>query len=121
MHTSSTYNLDLNDLRYMLKIGCSKEERSLPQEISISINIEFSSPPLGCEDDNIKNTICYDNLSKEIENFIKLKEYQLIENLCYELHKYLKDKLKSKITVSILKKPALMINLIGGAKFTISG
>ena len=105
----------------MLKIGYSKEERSTAQEISININIAFINPPAGCINDQLSNTICYYTLSQDIENFVKQKEYQLIENLCHELHQYLKSKLNQKITVSILKKPSMMHNLIGGAKFTISG
>jgi dihydroneopterin aldolase len=82
--------LEIKQLMVKAFIGVEEYERLAPIELELNITITFANLPVGCSSDDIKNTICYDNLSKKIIEFCAGKHFHLIEYLCGSLHEYLK-------------------------------
>ena len=104
-------NLQINELKVPVSLGITKDERSVKQEIKVSISISLSQTPIGCINDNIESTICYDNLCMKIKKICTEKPYNLIEHLCHTLLDKIsleinnkKDNYKAKIKVSVIKK-----------------
>jgi dihydroneopterin aldolase len=83
--------LILNGLRQSVRLGCEADERQVPQFVRFDIRIRFESRPLGCVSDNLKDTICYAQLSDCIQKVCRLTEYRLIERLCWDTYVAVKE------------------------------
>lgn len=118
MHTLRT-SLELQDLRFKILIGCNDEEKILQQEIQVYIKIFFSKEPIGCQSDDINDTVCYDQVASTIRDICNLKHYHLIEHLGWRIYKEIKKKYPFKITIKINKLNPPIHELKGGAIFTI--
>jgi dihydroneopterin aldolase len=103
------YALVLEKLTIPVRLGCSEEERSLPQMVIINLKIFFSEKPKECESDNLNDAICYDKLSKSIQKFCADKTFNLIESLGYQIYQLLKQQLPEKIKFSlqVIKNPPI--------------
>lgn len=113
--------LSINDLVVPVRIGVTEEERSKPQDISLSIKLTFNKLPNGVFTDNINDTICYHRLCDEISAFLKEKEFSLIEKLCGDLYNLLrKNNLFSSIALNVSKKPNIH-GLRGCVSMELSG
>lgn len=55
-------NLSITHLRLWLHLGCSEEEKFLPQPVAIDIEVEFSKCPEGAFSDRPDEVICYASL-----------------------------------------------------------
>ena len=119
MQTKKSSQLELKDLLLNLHLGITKQEQLNKQPVYIDISIENNTPPLGCETDNIKNTLCYDELCKQITDNCSPKTYNLIEHLCQDIIDIISTKAQSnaKICVSVKKSPP--IENLALAKFSI--
>lgn len=95
--------LEVKQLMVKTFIGVEEYERLEPKELELNIAIIFSALPQGCSSDDIKNTICYDNLSRMIIEFCAGKHFHLIEYLCASLHEYLKKNLLNQQDVLSLE------------------
>jgi len=103
------YNLSLEDLTIPVKLGCSDEERRLPQTVIINLLLIYADFPVECKSDNIKDAVCYDTVTKLIQEFCAKKQFHLIEHLGYELHNMLKESINKdvKIELSVSKRPPI--------------
>ena len=95
--------LALEGLSASVRLGYTEKERETPQNIIIDLAIIFNMPPQACHNDKLDKTICYDQLSKDIQDFLDHRSFSLIEHLGYELHHFLKNKTKENIKLSIKK------------------
>jgi dihydroneopterin aldolase len=114
--------LNIKDLRSNVILGVRAKERSESQEITINIKIEYLSIPKGCFDDNVKHTICYDELCTIVIGVSKSKAYKLIEHMAFEIMEALKNKLGAiyqEISVEVVKLSPPIVALKGGASFVL--
>lgn len=112
--------LEINRLMLPIHIGTTEQERMISQDIEFNITIIFLSLPKACESLNVDDTVCYGILTQNIIDFCKDKHFFLIEQLCYELYKYLQQiiKIDSQIKLKICKRPPIE-QIIGNSCFTI--
>lgn len=113
--------LEIQQLRLKLYFGVGEEERTSLQEIDLNITINFNEPPKSCKSDDINDALCYDKLTKKIQQFCSKKEFHLIENLSFELHNYIRKNFlepKDKIKLQVCKHPPIE-NIKGQCCFTV--
>ena len=70
--------LYMNDMRFQLHIGATDAERMTKQTISITVGMEAELRNAGATDD-LKRTINYSDLYREIKALVEGKEFRLIE------------------------------------------
>ncbi|TVQ80811.1 MAG: dihydroneopterin aldolase [Bradymonadales bacterium] len=116
------YTLKLEALDLKVRLGCSREEQSLPQDLRIQVELHFEKEPKACRTDQISDTICYDEMSKQIAACVAEKPYHLIEHLAWGVFHRLKASLPptSKICLSVRKLHLPIEFQTGGASFEIS-
>ena len=118
MKTQILSQLDLKDLLLHIHLGITKQEQHNKQPVNIDISIKNTTPPLGCVNDNINNTLCYDKICSLISEKSSSKTYNLIEHLCQDildlLTKHIKDyylqnnlEFNTEISVKIKKSPPI--------------
>ncbi len=113
--------LTINSLVVPVKVGVTEAERKKPQNISVDIKIQFARLPVGCDTDNINDTVCYDSLCSEIMTFLKGGEFKLIEKIAADIYKIIeKNGEFLNILVSVKKKP-LIDGLEGFVAMDLSG
>jgi FolB domain-containing protein len=120
--------LNIRDLRSNVILGVKPKERSESQEISINIKIDYASLPKGCVDDNVKHTICYDELCSIVIEVSKNKSYKLIEHMSFvilesikEFFHHAKKEIKyNEIAIEVIKLSPPIFALKNGASFIIT-
>jgi 7,8-dihydroneopterin aldolase/epimerase/oxygenase len=120
MYISSS--LKLNELIVQIKLGISEQEREVPQNVHIGIELKFNTPPKACITDNIEDTVCYSKIAKKIIGTCQDKEYQLIEFLCQEVFSLIRSDLESstKIKISITKLNPPIVGIATSVNFEYS-
>jgi hypothetical protein len=113
--------LSLNELRLLVRLGCSAEERQVPQYVSFNIEIRFATLPPGCESDSLQETVCYSKISQQIKTICERQEYQLIEKLGWNVYQELRETLPKDVLLWIRanKEHPPVAHLEGGAAFSI--
>ncbi|NIY58932.1 dihydroneopterin aldolase, partial [Francisella orientalis] len=100
-------------------LGCSEEERSHKQMITLDLELEFSQNYNASNSDNLKETICYYTLRNNIQRFCDNISCNLIEYLAKQIYLFIGEKYRD-ITIKYLKlnkKPP--VSQIGSASFII--
>src|SRR5690348_13078296 len=112
--------LAISGYKIPVKIGWSQEERQVPQAVQFDVRLRFKKIPTGCHTDQLKDTVCYFQLSERIKELCQLQEFHLVEKLAFETFQLLKrnlsDTAELQLTVTKLHPP--MENLSNGASFT---
>lgn len=111
-------SLRLKDIRLMMYIGHLPPEREKPQAISIDVDIDFESPPFACDNDQLEDTLCYDQLIAGIQIFCEASRFQLLEHCAAKLYGHVKAQLTSKdvVMVRVTKCDPPIAVLRGGAQ-----
>ncbi len=111
--------LSIGSLTLPVHLGCSSEERSVLQEVGLSIEMEFPATPSGEETDCLEDTLCYGEVCETLRNFVNGREFHLIEKMARECLSVLKEKHHSmKIRLTLHKKQPPVKGLKGGVKYT---
>lgn len=113
--------LEIKQLRLSITLGVGALERAELQEVDFNIRIKFSYIPKGCASDKIDDALCYDKLSKAIDNFCKNNQFHLIEHLSFALHKYIKANYlnsEDKLMLQVCKLPPVEV-IKGQCCFTV--
>ena len=115
-------SLTIRDARLMVHLGHTDEERRVPQEISIDLQINFKSPPKACQSDELADTFCYDVLLTSMRDYVDGKEFRLIEKLGQELFDFVVTKTDGPdhIQLRINKINPPMERVFGGVQFSLS-
>lgn len=115
-------SLSLQGLRFQVHLGCSAEERSIPQFVRFDLEVYFLEPPSGCISDQLSETICYAVLSEKLRTLCSGREYQLIEKLGWDAYQSLRKYLPASVGLKLraIKETPPIDELTGGAVFTIS-
>lgn len=117
-------NLLISDLRLWVHLGCSAEEKSSPQLVSIDVDFTFKSPPLGLTTDQLKDTICYLEVVQNIQSLVQSKQFNLIEHLTHEIYRAInnlllrKKHIISSVKVTTHKTAPPVPGVHGGVFFT---
>lgn len=105
--------LILEKLNLRVRLGCSTEEQSSPQWVSVKIKLCFSRLPEGCFNDKLHDTLCYVALSDALQKFCDEHTFKLIEALTYQLYQFTRNKIseikneKIDISLYVTKNPNL--------------
>ncbi len=116
--------LSIKDLRLWVHLGCSPEERTNPQPISITLKLYFTKLPKGTITDVLTDTVCYFQITKLVEEIIAGRNFNLIEHLAHTIHEAVHKYLNSlehgdatlKVIVNKLSPP--VPNVLGGVSFS---
>ena len=99
-------DLTLNQISLLVHLGWGEEEREVPQKIWVDISIQFSSLPVGCQTDELSDTVCYATLAKSLKKFCENRSFKLIEHLTHEIYTMVKKEVHSlPISVTLTKFP----------------
>ena len=97
----------INNLRMNAVIGCNEDERNGRQPLSISVGISFDTWNAAATDD-LRNTIDYDSLSREITAMAENSEFRLVETLAQHVADIvLADRRVLAVEVDVVKPGAL--------------
>jgi 7,8-dihydroneopterin aldolase/epimerase/oxygenase len=118
--SENLHTLRLNDLSLQVKLGCTVEERTRPQEVRVSVELQFDGSPKGIFSDALEDTICYAEVCKVIKERCERREFQLIERLAFEAlaaaQEIVRD--RAKISLSAHKVRPPVEGLLGGVIYT---
>jgi FolB domain-containing protein len=84
--TNFLCKLVIKELNLSVRLGCRPHEKEKDQIVSVNIEIYLQDMPLGGYTDDIENVICYSELSKYIQNFVKGKSFNLVEKFSNDIH-----------------------------------
>lgn len=115
--------ISLDDLMLKVNLGVSDEEMEKPQDAKVSFKIYFKRPPLACETDNVKDTVCYFKLSNIITEYCSKNKFRLLENMCMQLYRAVRAEIENtdtKIWIKAEKCHPPVANLAGTTAFEYS-
>jgi len=101
--------LKLSNVRMMVHLGLTTEERQQPQAVDVDCHLVFAVPPKACETDSITDTYCYAKLANIIRETCEEKSFCMIEHLAQQIFQAIKTTLSQDcqlcIKVTKLKPP----------------
>ena len=80
------FAIEVRAARLAVRLGCTAEERRLPQEVDLDFRIRFAEAPPGCRTDRLEDTVCYAGLVEKARAFVETREFSLMERLAEDLH-----------------------------------
>jgi D-erythro-7,8-dihydroneopterin triphosphate epimerase len=99
--------IQIKNLRLRTVVGVYSWERKELQDIIINVSIEFDGSKASCSD-NIKETIDYKTMKKEIVSAVESSSFQLLESLSnHILELIMRNTLVNRACVEIDKPHAL--------------
>jgi dihydroneopterin aldolase len=115
-------SIEIHDLKLKVRLGCEKEERTIPQFVSFDAEVRFKHAPRGCLTDQLEDTVCYADLCSKIRLLCEGTEYHLIEKLAWEAYGAIKEILPetTELKVKVTKEKPPVRDLHGGSIFIIS-
>jgi len=96
-----TSTLKVHGLRLMVRLGCTEEERRIAQPVEWNLEMSWNNLPIASESDDLRDTICYDELTKIIASVCQAGDYKLIEHLAYKALQNMRPQLKSLARVFV--------------------
>ncbi len=112
--------LRIGDLTLNVKLGCTAEERAVPQEVRLSVEIRFPLLPSGSFSDSLDETVCYAQVSRVLKEHCETREFKLIERIGVEGYSLLKELTKHQnleISLQVHKVRPPVQDLQGGSHF----
>ena len=73
--------LEFSSARMRVCIGCTAEERAVPQDVDLDVAIRFAAPPRACETDQLTDTVNYSDLIMAARDLCAKREFKLVEQL----------------------------------------
>ena len=116
-----SFTLKILDFQIWVHLGCMPEEQKVPQEVRVSVEIEFNSRPLACQTDSLSDTICYAALSDAIQQACKGVYFKTIEKLGWDCLEALQETTRSgkSVFLKVHKMKPPIDHLLGGSVFEI--
>lgn len=111
--------LYIKQLSLFVYLGRSSVERRTLQEIRFSIEMEFPETPKAETTDSFKDTLCYKEVCETLRNFVKGRQFHLIEKLAGESLFVLRKKhpsIRFRLTLHKINPPVK--GLKGGVSYT---
>jgi len=119
-HKPKVCALRIDDLSLQVQLGCTAEERAVPQEVRLSVEMKFAQIPQASFSDSLIETVCYAQISHVLKEHCETRSFQLIERIgaeCFSLLKELTRKQSVEICLHVHKVRPPVQNLIGGSHF----
>jgi len=91
--------LTINKLLVMVKLGTTEEEREVPQPVEIDITFFFPNLPDECMRDTSEPSLCYKDISDNVQDFAEKNEFKLIEYFAYQVFLFLRNFIPEKVGV----------------------
>ena len=83
--------LEFRGARLDVRLGCSAEERAVPQAVDLDLAVRFAELPSACETDKLEGTVCYADLIHAARDACAGREFRLVERLAHELYALRKE------------------------------
>lgn len=90
-------------LRLWLSLGCSPEERAVPQPVDIDVRIKFFQELPGCSSDHLHDVLCYHTLVEHVTASIQHHSCHLIEYLAKRIFTLIEDKFSSILQDALME------------------
>jgi dihydroneopterin aldolase len=113
-------SLRVEDLSVHVKLGCTPEERSIPQEVRITYEFRYETPLRGETTDDINDVVCYATASEALRAHCETDEFKLIERLgveCLNILYAVVAEQKALVALMIHKVRPPVHGLLGGATY----
>ena len=115
-------SLSLRRLTYSLGIGVTEAERSIPQPVSVSIEMRFATLPKACKSRTLEESVDYASIARVVAGVAEDVTYELIETLGHDIFQAVKKCLPEGVLVGVTidKERAPIPELRDGAVFFIA-
>jgi 7,8-dihydroneopterin aldolase/epimerase/oxygenase len=112
-------SLFVDEFTLNVHLGCTKEERAVPQEVRLSAELRFERAPAAIHSDNLRETVCYADLCEGLRKLCAGREFQVIERLAYESYALVSELAGPgvAVSVSVHKVAPPVKGLKGGTRF----
>jgi dihydroneopterin aldolase len=122
MPETPLHTLLLNDLSFQVHLGCGIDERRQTQEVRVSVELRFETPPRGTHSDELAETVCYARLAESISTHCQGREFQLVERLATDLYDVARGVAGPtvRIGLSLHKVRPPVAGLLGGAVYRVA-
>lgn len=113
--------LQVFGLQLQVYLGCTEQERSVKQTVTVNIEIRFETVPAAVKSDQLTDTICFDVMTKKVQEIICKKHYNLIEHMGNDIFEIVKKEApRAYIKVIVCKMPKIE-DFCGIAQFELAG
>lgn len=101
---TNTDFVQIKNLEVLCRVGCSAEERSFPQILTITTTA-FLSLKKSAQEDDLRYTVDYAATAEQIKKILLSKDFCLIETIAESIADYLLDnKIILGVNVEVSKK-----------------
>lgn len=117
----SKTSLRVQDLSLWVRLGCSEPERAQPQEVRLSLEIQFRETPGACFNDELIETVCYAELSGRLKNHCETREFKTVEKMAMDCAERVQETigLAHEFTIDVHKVRPPVPGLNGGVVFRV--
>ena len=99
-------------LEVSCRVGVTEEERSLPQDLNLSLTLELPLQKAGLSD-KLKDTVNYAQVMDEVRNLLQRKSFWLIETVAEQTAKLILSRFGiSQVNVSVSKRTLPGVKLV---------
>jgi FolB domain-containing protein len=108
--------LRIEDLKLRVRLGYTATERARPQEVRVSAEFRFLSPPGSEKSDLLRETICYATLAEALRAHCESRPFKLVERLgaeCLAIARGLAGR-RAEVAVAVHKVRPPVKGLKGG-------
>lgn len=111
-------SLKIDALVVAVHLGCTAQEREVPQEVRIHVELRFDELPRAASTDELRDSVCYAEISTAIRSYCESREFQMIEKLGFDVYRIVKEIAGSNaVAVGIHKVRPPVESLAGGTFF----
>lgn len=104
--SETSYILRVHSLEAMVHLGCGEVERKSPQKVIFDLELLFSKRPQACDSDELKDSVCYNDIAQIVLEKTSKTEFKLIEYMGEVVHSALKKFLEQNVLLNLkLHKP----------------
>jgi FolB domain-containing protein len=117
------HRLRLERLRSRARLGHLPDERAEPQDVLLSVSVDFDAPPAACGTDRLEDTVCGAELCEALVRVCESGEYALIEHLAARLYATARALVRASahVEIEVVKVAPPIVGLEGGMSFVITG
>jgi dihydroneopterin aldolase len=111
-------SLRMEGLALRVRLGCSEEERSSPQEVRVSVEFRFKQAQVAMDSDSLEETICYGRVAEALRR-LEQREFRLIERLGAAAYAEAREAAggRAELALTVHKLHPPVAGLTGGALF----
>jgi len=83
--------LKIEAISLSVRLGCTLEERSKPQEVRASVELRFRNAPKGMITDALSDTICYAKVVRGDPDTLRIPRVSIGRGIAYEVYGLIRD------------------------------